>query len=108
MTTTPTNTTRPPLRSATRLIAPALSALLTSLRPGQRIRITQTIRVGSKSWPAVAEGAFRSLNYLATGLATDRVPDDDIIVVAVHFTKENGEMSSITLDDASRVELIGS
>ena len=45
------------------------------------------------------EGKIRSLNYLATGLATDRVPEDDVILVAVHFTKDNGELSSITLDD---------
>jgi hypothetical protein len=99
--------TTQPLRSSTRNIHPELSALLISLRPGQRIRVTQTIRVGSKHWPAVVEGVFRALNYLATGLATDRVPDDDIIVVVVHFTKDNGEMSSITLDDATKVEKLG-
>ncbi len=34
---------------------------------------------------------FRNVNFLATGLATDRVPEDDIVVVTVHFTKDNGE-----------------
>jgi hypothetical protein len=43
---------------------------------------------------------------LATGLSTDRVPEDDIIVPTVHFTKDNGELSSITLDEHTRIEVL--
>jgi hypothetical protein len=102
------STTGEMLPSSTRPINPELTALLRSLRPGQRIRITQTVRVGSQIWTTSVEGAFRKFDYLATGLATDRVPADDIVVVAVHFTKDNGELSSVTLDEQSRIELIGS
>ncbi len=94
------------LPSATWAVPPPLAALLKGLRPGQRVRITQTVRVGQKSWPAVVLGAFRGLNYLATGLATDRVPEDDIVVLALHFTKDNGELSSVTLDENTKVEVI--
>ena len=96
----------PTLLSATRPISPELITLLLRLKPGQRIRITQTVRVGLKQWPATVTGAFRGVNHLATGLATDRVPEDDIVVVAVHFTKDNGELSSVTLDEHSKVEPI--
>jgi hypothetical protein len=92
--------------SATWAVPPELTALLRGLKPGQRVRITQTVRVGQKSWPAVVTGTFRGLNYLATGLATDRVPEDDIVVIALHFTKDNGELSSVTLDEHTRVELV--
>ena len=57
-----------------------------------------------EQWPAVVEGAFRKVNYLATGIATERVPEDDIVVVTVHFTKANGELSSVTLDEHTRIE----
>jgi hypothetical protein len=90
--------------SATRPVSPELSAILRSLQPGQRIRITQTIRVGMKEWTTTVTGSFRGMNYLATGLATDRVPEDDIVVVCVHFTKDNGELSSVTLDEHSKIE----
>lgn len=93
--------------SSTRPINPALSALLRSLKPGQHIRITQTVRVGFKQWTTTVSGVFRALNYLATGLATDRVPEDDIVVVTVHFTKDNGELSSVTLDEQSKIEVVG-
>jgi len=100
------NITTPTLRSSTRDLSPELTAVLKVLKPSQRIRITQRVRVGSQEWSAVVTGTFRDLNYLVTGLATDRVPEDDIVVVTVHFTKDNGELSSITLDDNSEVEVI--
>jgi hypothetical protein len=90
--------------SATRPITGQRAALLRSLQPGQRIRITQTVRVGLRQWHTTVTGWFRGFNYLATGLATDRVPEDDIVVVAVHFTKDNGELSSITMDEQSQIE----
>jgi hypothetical protein len=93
--------------SATRPVRPELSALLRSLTPGQRIRITQTVRIGSKEWTTTVEGAFRALNFLATGLATDRIPEDDIVVPTVHFKKDpHGELSCVTLDEQSEVEVI--
>jgi hypothetical protein len=98
----------PTIRSSTRPVDPALVALLLKLQPEQRIRITQTVRVGQREWTTTTAGTFRRLNYLATGLSTERVPEDDIIVPTVHFTKDNGELSSITLDEHSKVELIES
>ena len=101
-------TRAPALRSATRRLDPKLVDLLQNVKPGERIRITQTVRVGSTAtWTAPVEGKFRHVNYLATGLATDRVPEDDIVVVAVHFTKDNGELSSVTVDEHTRIELVG-
>jgi hypothetical protein len=92
------------LQSSTRAVDPSLAALLRGLRPGDRIQITQTVRVGIKEWTTTVEGAFRELRYLATGLSTERVPEDDIVVPTVHFTKDNGELSSIALDEHTRIE----
>ncbi|HEV3256406.1 MAG TPA: hypothetical protein VG013_05945 [Gemmataceae bacterium] len=94
------------LPSATRPVSPALTALLQGLKPGQPIKITQTVRVGGQQWQAVVTGTFRHVNYLVTGLATHRVPEDDIVVPTVHFTKDNGELSSITLDEQSQIEVV--
>jgi hypothetical protein len=89
-------------------VRPELAALLNGLKPGQRLRITQTVHLNSRTeWPAVVEGVFRAVHFLATGLATERVPQDDIVVVTVHFTKDNGELSSVALDENTRIEAIG-
>jgi hypothetical protein len=97
-----------PLLSSTRQVNPELAALLRRLQPGQRIRITQTVRVGNQQWQTTVMGLFRRVDYLVTGLATDRVAEDDIVVPAVHFTKDNGELSSITLDEHTQIEEVES
>ena len=98
--------TPPELRLPTRAIDPNLAALLKGLKPGQRIRVTQAVRVGSRKWTTTTDGTFREVNYLATGLSTERVPEDDIVVPLVHFTKDNGELSSVSLDENTRVETL--
>ena len=49
-----------------RPLNPAVVPVLEQLKPGQRIRISHILRVGSKSWPVVVEGMYRALNSLAT------------------------------------------
>jgi hypothetical protein len=95
------------LPSATRPIRPELATLVKSLQLGQRIRIRQTVAINTRrKWTTTVEGVFRHVNFLATGLATERVPEDDIVVVTVHFTKDNGELSSITLDESSQISVL--
>src|SRR5262249_11246264 len=87
----------------TRELSASIQQTLASLKPGQRIKITQSVRVGDREWTTTVEGVFRKIDYLVTGLSTDRVPDDDIVMPTVHFTKDNGELSSITLDENTKV-----
>jgi hypothetical protein len=94
------------ITSPTRKLSPEQVAVLKSLRPGQRIRVVQTVRVGAKKWQAVAEGVFREINYLATGVTTERVPEDDIVVPVVHFAKDGGELTSISVDENSVVSVV--
>ena len=88
----------------TRRLDPAVVELLRALKPGDQVKITQTVRVGAKKWTAVAAGEFRGLAYLQTGVTTDRVKDDDLVVPVVRFTKPNGELTSISLDEHTKVE----
>jgi hypothetical protein len=97
-------TTLPP---TSRPIRAELAEVLTRLRPGQRLRITQTVRVGARTWTTTVEGVFRELNSLATGIATNRVPEDDIVVPVLHFVKDNQELSSVALDEHSKVDILG-
>ena len=78
----------------------------TELKPGQRVRITQTVKVGSKIWPHTVEGTIRDVQTLVTGLATQRNPDDIITVATVHFMKDNKELSSIAVDERTQIDLI--
>jgi hypothetical protein len=91
---------------SSRPIRPDVAAVLDKLKPGDRIKFKSIIRVGLKSWPLEVVGTFRHVDSLATGLATDRIPEDDIIVPIVHFTKDNKEMSTIALDEHTRIEIV--
>lgn len=94
------------IASPTRRISQQQIDLLRSLTAGQKVRITQTVRVGAKKWQTTVDGEFRGLKYLATGVTTDRVPEDDVIVPTLHFTKPNGELSSIAVDENSVIAVI--
>lgn len=88
----------------TRRLDPELVTLLRSLKPGDAIEVTQTVRVGKRKWDAVAKGAFREIAYLETGITTERVKEDDLVVPVVRFTKPNGELTSISVDEHTRVK----
>ncbi|MBA4062732.1 MAG: hypothetical protein C0501_03325 [Isosphaera sp.] len=87
----------------TRRLDPAKVDLLRSLKPGDKIRVTQTVRVGAKKWEAATDGEFREIAYLETGVTTERVKEDDLVVPVVRFVKPNGELSSISIDEHTRV-----
>ena len=87
-----------------RRLDPTLVELLKSLQPGDKIQIIQTVRVGGRRWTTESTGAFRGVSYLSTGVTTDRVPEDDIIVPTVHFVKEpKSELTSISLDENTQI-----
>ena len=88
----------------TRRLDSQLVELLRFLKPGEAIRIVQKVRVGSRTWDATVQGAFRGVAYLETGVTTERVKEDDLVVPVVRFTKPNGELSSIAIDENTRVE----
>jgi hypothetical protein len=87
----------------TRRLDAALVELLRSLKPGHKIRVTQSVRVGSRKWETTTEGNFREIAYLETGITTERVKEDDLVVPVVRFTKPNGELSSISIDENTKV-----
>jgi len=99
-------TTPSTITSPTRRLSQQQIEVLRSLQPGQRIRIVQSVRVGPRKWEAIAEGVFREINYLATGITTERVPEDDVIAPMLHFAKDNGELSSIAVDENTAVTVL--
>lgn len=86
-----------------RRLDPAVIQLLKELKPGDRVTLTHTVRVGGRSWPATATGTFRGVNYLSTGVTTERVAADDIVVPTVHFSRDDGELGSVALDEHTKI-----
>lgn len=95
-------------RSSTKDLRPDLVATLKHLKEGDPLRIRQKIQINTLHvWETETVGVFRRADYLNTGLATDRVRQDDIVVVCIHILKDNGELSSVTLDENTELEVVG-
>ena len=97
-------TTPAPVTLPTRHLAPSFVALVRSLKAGDRVKITQRVRVGSRVWHTAAEGVYRGINYLSTGVTTDRVAEDDIVVPTMHLARDSGELVSVALDEHTQLE----
>jgi len=96
----------PTLKSATRNY-PELAKALASISAGDSIRIHKKIRINSMhSWNHEIIASFSHVDFLSTGLATDRVPEDDVVLVCIHFCKQNGELGSVILDDQTSLEKV--
>ena len=95
---TPADVTLP-----SRRLDPAVVQILKELQPGDRVTLTHTVRVGGRTWPATATGTFRGVNYLSTGVTTDRLAADDIVVPTVHFARDDGELGSVALDENTKI-----
>lgn len=92
-----------PIILPTRRLTAAFVEFLRGLKLGDSITVVQTVRVGAKKWTATAQGTFRELAYLETGITTERVKQDDLVVPVLRFTKTNGELSSIAIDENTQV-----
>ncbi len=55
---------------------------------------------------ARARDAARPRPEAALGLTVERGKDDMVAVPTVHFVKENGELSSVTIDAQTKIELL--
>jgi hypothetical protein len=88
-----------------RRLNPELVDLIKSLKPGDKIEVAQTLRIGARLWTTKSDGVFRGISYLSTGVTTDRLPEDDIIVPTIHFEKApKHELTSIALDEKTAIK----
>jgi hypothetical protein len=75
---------------------------------GSRIRVRQTVTVGSRSWPLEVTGVVREIKPIVTGIHTDRVKKDDLWVESVLLEKADGELTQVTFDENTQVEVLQS
>ena len=78
------------------------------LVPGSRIRVRQTVTVGARSWPLEVTGVVREVKPIMTGIHTDRVKKDDFWVESVLLEKADGELTRVTFDENTQVEVLKS
>lgn len=80
----------------------------TDLVTGSRIRVKQRVTVGSRSWALEVTGVVREVKPIDTGIHTDRVKKDDLWVESVLLEKPDGELSRVTFDENTQIEVLSS
>ena len=77
-----------------------------TLRPGDRIHVTQRIKVGLKIWTTQVTGAVRRTERRREGLHVKRSADDKAYADMIVLRKdgEADDETTIALDEHTRIE----
>lgn len=76
------------------------------LRPGDRVRVRHEVIVGFRRWPVETEGTVVSKDRRRHSLHFDRNFDDKVFSDVLVLRRDDGELTTITLDEFTELELI--
>jgi len=79
------------------------------LKPGQRVKITQRIKVGLKIWQTEVTGVVERTERRRNGLHVKRNFDDRAFTDLILLKKDGGvaEETTVAMDEFTHVELLG-
>jgi hypothetical protein len=77
-----------------------------SLKPGQRVRITQTIDRRDRDWQRVIVGVVQGVRPEKTASWFAHTKDGQYWVWRIRLAKDDGELTTINVDPHTRVELL--
>ena len=72
-----------------------------SLEPGDRVEVTHEVKVGFRKWYTVTKGKVVKKERRRHGLHIDRALDDKVFSDVLVLAREDGELTTITLDEFS-------
>lgn len=78
------------------------------LVPGARVRITQQIAARHYTLPTVVEGTVLAYEQRPTGSWFAHSRDDKLWLDRVQLRKADGEITTLNLDDYTKIELLES
>jgi len=81
-------------------------AAFDKLQPGDRIRVRHEVKVGFRTWEAEATGKVVSKDRRRHGLHRRRNFDDKVFSDIVVLQREDGELTTITIDEFSQIEIL--
>ncbi len=82
--------------------------LLAALRPGDFVEIEHEVKVGWRVWRSTTRGVVVSIDRRRHGLHTDRSFDDKVYSDVVLLRRDDGELTTVALDEFSVVKTIRS
>jgi len=83
-----------------------IARLFDELVPGDRVELEHEVKVGSKVWPTRTAGTVVSTQRRRQGLHFRRNIDDKAFCDLIVLKKESGELTTVTLDEFSKLRRI--
>ena len=82
---------------------PQALEVFASLRPGDRVEVRHQVRVGFRSWPTTTVGTVLKTERRRHSLHYDRNFDDKVFSDVIVLRRDDGELTTVTLDEYSDV-----
>jgi len=74
-----------------------------SLQPGDRVQVDHEVKVGFRKWHTATVGTVVSKDRVRHGLVYQRNFDDKAFSDVLVLKREDGELTTVTLDEFSEV-----
>jgi hypothetical protein len=76
------------------------------VKPGARVRVTQSIERRGETWETEVEGILLSAEPQPTGSWFAHGRDDKYWLLRIELQKDDGEISRLTLDRSTRITVL--
>ncbi len=77
------------------------------LQPGDRIEVRHGVKVGFRDWEATTTGVVVSTERRRHGLHFRRGADDKVLSDVIVLTRDDGELTTVALDEFAEVRKTG-
>jgi hypothetical protein len=81
----------------------AARQLFSELKPGDRVEIVHAVTVGSQRWKTVTQGTVVNTERRQQGLHFRRQPDDKVFADLVILKRDDGELTTVSMDEFTRL-----
>lgn len=78
--------------------------LFAQLKPGDRVEVVHTVKVGLKSWTTTTVGTVERTERRRHGLHVRRNPDDKVFSDVIVLRLDSGELTTVTLDEFTELK----
>lgn len=80
---------------------PAALDVFSQLQPGDRVEVVHEVKVGFRKWQTTTIGAVVRTERRRHGLHNRRNFDDKVYSDVIVLTRDDGELTTVTLDEFS-------
>jgi len=78
--------------------------LFEQLQPGDRVELTHEVKVGYDRWNAITQGTVVNKERRRHGLHYRRNTDDKVFSDVLTLRRDDGELTTVTLDEFSQLK----